>query len=41
MTKNKNSTKKLQIVVANPPNEDQANKLIKHVSEIIKIKFYS
>jgi len=41
MNKKKNNHKRLQIIVANPPNKEQADKLIDHVSEIIKLKYYS
>ncbi len=41
MSKKNSNHKRLQIIVANPPNKEQADKLIDHVSEIIKLKYYS
>lgn len=38
--KEKKSTK-LKLIVANPPTKEQADKLIEHLSECLKIKYYS
>lgn len=32
---------KLRIIVINPPSKKQSEEMIKHISEILKIKYYS
>ena len=32
--------KKLTISVANPPTKEEAKKMVEHISEFIKIKYY-
>ena len=31
---------KLQIIVINPPSKKESEEMIKHISEIIKMKYY-
>lgn len=38
---NQKSSKKLTIKTMNPPSEEQLKKLIEHVSEFLRVKYYS
>ena len=35
------SSKKLTIKTINPPSEDEAKKIVEHISEFLRVKYYS
>ncbi len=37
----KNKKIKLTIKTINPPSEEQARKLVEHISEFLRVKYYS
>lgn len=37
----KKPKKKLKLIIANPPTEEQAKKMIEHISEYLRVKYYS